>query len=208
MSLITYIMGWTEINDNDENKDYNRKMLNDLKETMKHKDYDGWLVDMFCIPDDCGNKNPSYIMFGASLNHWVFSAWLEEFEIFMKKLKGFNAFIFCEESDGSDVYAIGYDIRKDNLIKDVIEFGESDDYNKIYGCHEREHFPVIFNILKQLASGKNVNARIISRNIYHRVLKYGEVLEKSDNDIYEFNKKDFDIIYEEETIKLVKKVKV
>ena len=49
MSLITYIMRWIEINDNDENKDYNRKMLNNLKETIKHKDYDGWLVDMFCI---------------------------------------------------------------------------------------------------------------------------------------------------------------
>ena len=202
-------MGWIEINDNDENKDYNRKVLDNLKETIKHKDYDGWLVDMICIPEDCGNKNPSYIMFGASLNHLVFSAWLEEFEIFIGKLKGFNAFVFCEESDGNDVYAIAYDIRKDNLIKDVIKFGKSDDYNKIYGyhdCHEREYFPVIFNILKQLVSGKSVNTEIISRNIYHTVLKYGEVLEKSDNDIYEFNKRDFDIIDEEETIKLVKKI--
>ncbi len=203
MSLITNIMGWIEIEQFNNGRKYNVEVLNDLRNIIKNEKYDGFLIDMFCIPRDCGNKEPGYIMFGASINHSFFSMWLKDFEEFIKKLEWFNAFVFCEESDGSEVYTIGYYKTEEGFSKVIIEFGESTDYEN---WSTGDKFPVLFNILKSIVSGNTLNSRISHRTTYHKVLKHGEIITKSNNDVYEFNKKDFDIVTNENTVKLIKRI--
>lgn len=210
MSLITHIIGWIEIDQFDDNYEYNKTVLNELINTINDENYEGFLKNMFCTPDDCGSKNPGYITFGASINYGSFSIWLDEFEEFIEKLRWFGAFVFCEHHDGDNVYVIGYyksKDAKDSFIKDVIELGESYDYDNIYtGSHyERDRFPLIFDILKSVITGSHSSSKISHRNIHHMVLKYGEVLTKSDNDVYEFKKEDFDIVDDDNSIKLIKK---
>lgn len=174
MSIITNITGWIEINGFDENKEYNDKILKELK-------YGDFFIDMFCSPKDTGPKNPDYIMFGASLNHFVIECWLEKFEEFIKKLKAFGAFIWIEDDDGEDVYAIGYYLHEGKFIKDVVQLGEDEDYNWLWeGENPKDisQFPLLFRILKILNSdslrfSESYIAQNHMKNVHHDA-KYSE----------------------------------
>lgn len=154
MSIITNITGWIETslsfdsNGFDEKKEYNDKILKELK-------YGDFFIDMFCSPKDTGHKNPGYILFGASLNHFVVDCWLEKFEEFIKKLKAFGAFVWIEDDDGEDIYAIGYCLYDGNFIKDVVKLGKDENYNWLWEGENQKNihqFPLLFRILKILKS--------------------------------------------------------
>lgn len=149
MSIITNITGWIETDGFNNKKEYNDKILKELE-------HDNFFIDMFCSPKDTGRpKNPDYIMFGASLNHFVIDCWIEKFEEFIKKLKAYSTFVLVEDDDGEDIYAIGYYLHEEKFIKDVVKLGGDEDY---YWFQEGEdyddihRFPLLFRILKILKS--------------------------------------------------------
>lgn len=146
MSLITNIIGWIETDGFDKEKEYNDKILKELKYSE-----DDFFIEMFCSPKDTGTKNPDYILFGASLNHFAFDCWLEKFEEFIKNLKAFGAFVFVAEHDGEYVYAIGYDLYNGRFTKDVVKLGKDGDYNWFWDGKDYKdihRFPLLFRILK------------------------------------------------------------
>jgi hypothetical protein len=164
MSLITNITGWIETNGFDENKEYNDKILKELK-------YGDFFIDMFCSPKDTGPKNPDYVLFGASLNHFVVDCWLEKFEEFIKKLKAFGAFVWMEDNDGEDIYTIGYYLYDGNFIKDVVKLGDNGDYNWLWEEENQKdirQFPLLFRILTIL---KSDSLRFSELHIAHNHMK-------------------------------------
>lgn len=155
MSLITKITGWIEINGSDEGEDagirHNYRVLKGFGGDIEDSYFDEhFFKEMFCKPKFTGSKNPSYILFGASINYCNFDEWLCLFEKFIRKLDAFGAFVFVREKDGRKVFAIGYELS-DNFTKDVIEFGEALDYE----AHKDGEFPLIFTLLNFLK--KNIS---------------------------------------------------
>lgn len=138
---MTSISGWIEIDCYE--RDYNNKVLKELT-------YDDEFIKMFCSPEETGNKNASYILFGASINHCNLEYWTERFEEFIKKLKAFRAFVFIDtENIYERVFAIGYELNG-KFIKDEITFGESCEYSIRSKDKDEFTFPLIFRVLKKL----------------------------------------------------------
>lgn len=163
MSLVTEITGWIETNGFDEGENagmrHNNRMLKKFEGDIEDSYFDEhFFKDMFCEPKYTGSKNPSYILFGASINYCHFDEWLELFENFIKKLDAFGAFVFVREKDGRKVFAIGYELS-DKFTKDIIEFGEAFDYEV---CVDGE-FPLIFTLLKFLKD--DINGRKSKGNV-------------------------------------------
>lgn len=143
MSVVTSIFGFIEINGN--HTEHNSKILEELE-------HDEDFIKMFCNPEETGTKNPDYILFGASLTHFIFETWLDRFEEFIKELKAFNAFVFVDtESGGDKVFCIGYELDEGKFIRDIIDFGDGSEYSLSDDDNEDSFsFPALFRVLKFL----------------------------------------------------------
>lgn len=189
MSLITNIMGWIETNGFRKEKEHNDRILKELK----YSD-DDFFIEMFCSPKNTGDKNPGYILFGASVNHFEINSWLEKFEEFMKKLIAFGAFVFIEHHDGDQVYAIGYVLHEGEFSKDVVELGDSSEYD--WNFNDTKFpllFPLLFRVLKDLQGTSSRHREMQIMNIHlqnkHPDEKYSDEIatkfqDKVDNKIY------------------------
>jgi hypothetical protein len=146
MSSITHIKGWIE-SDGYEHE-YNEKIINEFE-------YDDNFISMFCIPSNTGNKNPEYILFGASINYLNIDEWCKKYFEFINKIKGFSVIAFIEYADGEKYWVISCSLsRKGGIInKKEFYFRESYElYDEDYDSDDSKH-GLEFNLLAYLIRG-------------------------------------------------------
>lgn len=98
MSYITAVKGWIEVNG------YERQHNEEVLKRTRFTSNDGDFPRMFAHPKETGNKNPDYILFGASINYLNKGIWIRRFERLLKKLEGWIAYVIIAEEDYDPIF--------------------------------------------------------------------------------------------------------